>query len=375
MNTKQLMVIQTYVDETMENNLKEYEEAMRLKMEIQAKFDGQENKPSNFQYLKVQALNPIATGIQALLDKNNERNQPVATMAYTQSIRAKADDDVKTLNFKANNAQRKYEALEQEQKRVRPSLAKKISRYINYPITISFALAEFLMTWTLAAVTSSSLIQSLAISLIVALISGFGIYVSAGFIRKANSKKETIKRYLLVLSIAAIVCIGLGSWRAVMNGEINDANAQLSGTTTIVSTTSASPIFYAILSFIAFIVCLALEIKFYQTEADKRKQREGDFKEREVKETKAEWLAYEEAKKQILAETTEVSGIALHRHEYGKAFEQRLITLADELRSYYESTNLNFRKDGQCPTFFGEATDWQFKLYFIKFFNNENQQS
>jgi len=88
-----------------------------------------------------------------------------------------------------------------------------------------------------------------------ALATGWGLHLGADFIQKGTTKEIKQKRHIFIISIAFLVSVALGVWRANTYTEITTVNSQLSLTETNSITDShfsAWP--FIVISFVTFLL-------------------------------------------------------------------------------------------------------------------------
>ena len=136
-----------------------------------------------------------------------------------------------------------------------------------------------------------------------------------------------------------------------------------------------SPWPFVTISFIAFIVALAFEIRAWISDEEKKRIKQYEDKCSEVEKAEQEYKTLKREIESINEEVTAECGLAMQKHEYACGNEKRLVSLAHQVISVYESTNADCRKDRQCPQFFGQKPDFRFTFYFNKIFNTKLQSN
>ena len=251
-----------------------------------------------------------------------------------------------------------------------------ISAHLKIIIPVIFGGSETVLLFNLLQSTSVSTGLAIFLSLVTGVVTGFAVHFSANFIRKAISKLEERKRLTLIIAIAFITAVILGIWRATVHSDVENINSAIAMDHQTVSNVGIVAVLpYILISFFAFVTALSFELRYWISEEQKKKQDEYIDKAKEVKATQRQLDALEKEKNGIVAESHNVAALVILKQEYATATEYRLLTLADELHHYYESVNLDHRQDGQCPDFFGKPVNWEFNLYFSKFFNTQNRNA
>lgn len=372
MQKNQITIFKSYMDEEQEIKFQAFMENEKLSLEIKGEHHGLELKPLSGQHHNIETIAHIKDSIQAFADSNYARHQPVANMSTIQAIRKKATEQTKVISNKTNDLEIKIAGWKQEKKKYFEVVSNKKFLWILFCIPIILGTTEGLSFYSLLSTASVSFFTAISLSLMITVVSAVSVYLSASYITKAQTKQGKTYRYMMVCVVALIVASCISLWRANLSSTVAKTNVELSNGN-INDIPIFSPYLFALFSFLAFFVAVAFEVKYYRTEVLKQKELEFDMKGKEAQAMQKELEQLLKQRKEIEAETAQASESALHQFEYAKSFEQRLISSANQLLSHYECTNLRFRNDDSCPLFFGQKTDWQFKLYFTTFLTNQNK--
>jgi hypothetical protein len=194
----------------------------------------------------------------------------------------------------------------------------------------------------------------------------------AGYIQKAKTRIQFIKRFCICVIPALIGFYTLGHLRA--NGYNTAAQMNLDVHQQVTIQTGVSAIGITILSFLLFLAGLIFSIWFCKTEQEKEHEFEYDKACDELKKCRKEMQEMRSAIEKTKGVAQEQSAGALNRYEYALAIENRLKSLAKQVTQEYILKNLNYRTDGIMPAFFANPPAYQFTTFFdnVKTSNNEN---
>lgn len=364
-------LLQSFSDPVFEDFFKTMESEQLGMSSIQARQDGLLNKPIDHRTYLISVVTPVKTVIQKGLDYNHAITQPATNIAIGQNLRAKALEDVSVKEKEKNAKEKIFLVAKGEEKQLKAGLRNRLSSKLRIIIPAAFGFCEFVLTYNLLESASFPVIAKFFLSAVIGLCTAFGIHLSANYICKAKTRLEQRKRFFIVTSLALAVAIGLGVWRANLYGDAIGINSQIDlNQTAFVE--HFSPLPFIIVNFVAFLVGLLFELNFWQTDEEKWLLKLYEEKAQEVKKIEQEFIGLKNEIDDIKLNSTSDTALVIRRQEYGQANEQRLLSLAQQVVNNYESVNLEFRKDGECPTFFGQHINNDFRLYFSQFFNSQN---
>ena len=375
---QQLTTVQSYIDPEFEAYYDKLEKEQLSAMGIQAKQDGLANKPATLHHHKIQVIEPIKSTIQKAIEFNRSRYQPISHMAIAQSQRAQSSENITVKEKEKNAKEKEVLQLKDRQKELKATLCNGLSSKMRLIIPAAFAISEGIVVLNLLQGASFPFLVTFFLAIAIALAAGFGLHLGAHFIRKATTKIGARIRYAIVLSLAFLVAFALGVWRAHLYGDTVTINSQIdlnnvTGPAGPAAPTTYSPWPFILITFISFLVALAFEIKYWQTDDEKKKQKAYEDLSKECRKAEKEYKDMVEEINTLNAASTMNSGTVIRKQEYACSNEERLLTLAQVILSHYEGTNVEYRKDGSCPEFFGESITSDFKLYFSDIFNNLKQ--
>jgi len=323
---------------------------------------------------RISVIRPLKALVQKVIDLNYSHNQSFSDMAVAQSLRTIASDKATALEREKNEREKKLVPLRNELKYLKESCKRGISTMLRIIIPALFGTCEGFLVLNMLLGSSLPFLVAFFLALLTALVAGFGVHVGANFICKATTLHARKIRFVTVLVIAFFVASALGVWRAQSYSAASNINAEIDLRQSLGTPANFSPWPFILISFISFVVALAFEIKYWLT--DKEKAQLKKYEEKAV-ELRKEEEAQEIMKlkiEAIKANSNVDSASVMRRQEYACTNEERLLSLAQHTLSRYESINIEFRKDNQCPEFFGEPVDFGFKLHFTSLFNSIKQK-
>ncbi|MGC4100870.1 hypothetical protein [Ferruginibacter sp.] len=373
METKLLKHQQVFVNPEFEAFFKKLEREQLDLAGIAGRQDGLANKPTSARHYNIQVVSSIKAAIQKAIDFNYSLFKPVSAIAITKEMRTTEAENILLLEKDKNAKEKKLLSLKSEQAELRGSI-NYIAAKLKIIIPALFGLAEGILVYTILQSAGFPLIVRFFLSFVIGLTGTYGVNLGANFISKAVNKKSWKKRFAVVITLAFAVAAGLGVWRAGLYSGSVTINSQIDLTSSGNQTTSFSSLPFILISFISFLVALAFELKHWQT--DEQKARIKLYKEKVAEGKKIELESHVINNKIKIAKenVSAASGEALVIQEYAYSNECRLITLAQQIQNYYESSNIEHRLDNTCPPFFGESISKEFKLYFNNLFTHLKQK-
>jgi ABC-type multidrug transport system fused ATPase/permease subunit len=374
MNTTTSIQLQSsYSDPEFEATYENAEKEL-MAFDVDAKQGGLLNQPTTQKQYKIRVITPIKALIQKVIDFNYSRNQLFSDMAVAQSLRTTASDKASVLEREKNEKERNLVPLRNEQKSLKESCKRGLSTMLRIIIPALFGTCEGVLVFNMLLGSSLPFIVSFFLALLTALVAGFGLHLGANFICKAKDLQVKRIRYAIVLTISFFVACALGVWRAKSYSDASNISSQIDVNQPAGEPAHFSPWPFILISFISFVVALAFEIKYWLTDKEKRQLKKYEEKTAEVKKEEQAVEMMKLKIEAIRANSNSDSASVIRRQEYACTNEERLLSLAQHTVSRYESTNVEFRKDNQCPEFFGEPVDFRFKLYFTPLFNSIKQK-
>jgi hypothetical protein len=340
--------------------------------EMMGQQDGQVNKPTSPRHYNIQQVSSIKAVIQKALDYNYSLFKPVSTIAVTKELRNTGTENILLLEKEKNAKEKKLLFLKHEQINVRGAF-NFLSSKLRIIIPALFGISEGVLVFSILQTASFPGVVKFFLSIVIALASAFGLNLGANYICKATNTKVKKERFAIVIAIAFAVAAGLGIWRAGLYEASANINSQIDLSSHPADATFSS-LPFILISFISFIVALSFEIKHWLNDEQKAKLKKYEQLMTESKEIGLERENIVKEIKDIKAAVSTASGDVLRQQEYALANEYRLISLAQQIKNHYESTNIENRSDNSCPAFFGESITCDFKLYFADIFNNVKQK-
>lgn len=371
---QQLTTTESYVDPIFEDYFKKLEREQLSAISIQAKQDGLMNKPTSVRHHTTQTITPLKSVIQKALDFNYSRHQPISDLAIAQQQRTIASDGIGIKEKQKNAIEKIVLQLKEECCCLKDNLNCTISPRLRNLIPVSFGISEGVLVFNILQSAAFPALLTFFLAIVIALASAVGLHLGANFIRKALTKAAIIKRYVIVLSLAFVVALMLGVWRANLYTDTVNINSQIDLNSSASAATSFSPWPFVLISIISFIVALAFEIKYWQSDEEKKNQKKYEDKSKELKNAEREYKDINKEIDTLKSTSSSESGCTIRKQEYACSNENRLRTLAQQLINHYEGINVEYRPDGDCPAFFGELINTDFKLYFSDIFNKLNQR-
>lgn len=372
MNLTRSTIHEPYSDSEFENYFVSLEKEQLLLAEINAKHDGSLGDPSTQRHYFIRIITPLKNIIQKAIDFNYGKFQPVSNVARIQDLRTTAGSKIFELTKEKNDKDTKRRLLKNEQKGLKAKLNSSISSKLRRIIPAVFGICEGYIVYNMLQNTKLPTIVSFFWGLLTALVTAFGLFLSANFICKAKTIFQKRIRIAIVLAAAFGVALSLGVWRANTYNEISSFHSRIDLNQATENSSSFSPWPFVMLSFVSFLVALAFEIKFWISDEERKRLRLYEEKSDEVKKADQEYNTIQKEIDSISKNMASDSGLAMEKYEYASGNEKRLITLAHQVVSIYEATNVNFRKDNICPEFFGNRIGFGFTLYFTGIFNVKN---
>lgn len=367
--SKSTSILESYSDPHLETYFENLENDLSV-FDVKAKQDGPENIPSILKQHSIGVIIPIKSVIQKAIDFNYSRNQMYSDIAVVQGLRTTASEKAFTLEKEKNEKEKKLVPLKNEQKGLKEKCKYLISSTLKIFIPALFGICEGVLTYKMVLTNSLSVIVAFFLALLTALIAAFGLHFGANFICKAKTVHLKRIRYLIVLSIAFVFASALGFWRASSFSNSSDINSQIDLHQQTSSSANASLWPFVIISFASFLVALCFEIKYWLSDEEKKQLKKYEEKSAEVKKEELAVKALNREIEDIKANSNFDSASIMRKQEYACGNEYRLVSLAQQVVSRYESINADFRKDNQCPAFFGDQINFDFKLYFTQLFNS-----
>jgi hypothetical protein len=349
----------TYTDPELESSYAFFEQEQMTKAEINGKHDGKNHQPSDARRYKVQTISSLRSAVQSLIDVNHLKHQFLCDVGYAQTIRKDTEKVLNVLRNESKATELKLANVKNEEQQLKCDGDYGWSTKMQRGILLAFALVEGALTYLVLKNISSSFVLNILLSLTIMFVAGTGLNVGANHIATAATPYNRRVRYAVVLSVGLLFSIVIGYSRGNLNNQAL-AMETLIAMDTPAPRSNALP--FMLISFVAFWVALALELKHWRSPADKAKIKAYKDKQREVaqyeKEVQKIQVDIAEANRQLTMKTD----LVLRRQIYARDFEMRLISLAQKLVDTYESANVEFRHE--CPKFFGEKVDFEFSLHY-----------
>lgn len=361
-----------YTDPELELRFEEVKHDLLTTAEIDGKHDGKINQPTALRQYKVQTIAPMSSSIQAVIELNHSKHQLICDVGYVQKIRKDADEQVKALQNEEKAIEGVIQKKKEEVERLRCDEPNPLKTWLYYGVLIALVAVEGGLTYLVVQQMANSVFVNILLSLAVVLITGIGLHASARYINAADTAKKRKWRYALVLGAALLFAIVLGVARTSVNNDAATLNSQIAMEAPSAANSALS---YVAISFMAFWVALALELRYGKRPEDEMKQKAFEEKRKELAALTAEAQRIGIQINEINHEVTHKCDWILRRQVYARDFETRLMALGQQAVDKYESTNLDFRTDRQCPEFFGEPIDFGFKTYFQHILNPSKQHA
>ena len=362
-----LTILSLYVDPVFEDYYDKLQRDQLTIAEEQAKTDGASNKPTNYHQYFISLIAPLKSAIQLGLDFNHGRNSPISNLAVGKNNHEAAMKQITFLE-KERDAKRKVVSIGKNQLEDLKPRWSYLPKKLRYLIPTLFGVIEGILIFNVLQQTSLPILLSIFIAFATSVVTGFALDVAGSWISRAIRKMQRRIRLAIVLSLAFGFACAIGIWRAATYNEIASANNQFDANSTLGPSASLPAWPFVIVSFISFLVALAFELRYWQTEKQKAAIENYEAKAKEIQELQHEHNNLKGLIQKAQSEVTIQSGTIIQQQEYAKANENRLISLAHHVMSHYERINTEYRADNQCPEFFGQKTDLGFTLYFNTLF-------
>lgn len=359
-----------YSDPELEAVYEQLDREQLIKAEVGGKHDGKINQPNDIHTYKVQTIGPLRSAVQSVIDLSHAKHQLVCDVGYVQKIREDADAKVKEIQNEEKQKAMQLAKARKEEKALHHTSKKGWSEYMRYSILAAFALVEGSLTFLVMKRQSTSALLNILLALAVMFIASLGLNVGAHYIASALTPRKRKFRYAIVVAAGLLFSLCLGYGRAQMNNEAAAMEAQISQDAPIQSS-SALP--FVFISFFGFLIALGLELRHTLSPEEKAKQKAWQEKHNEVVQLERELAQSQEEINSIESEVTHKTDWIFRRQVYARDYEIRLVSMAQKVVDKYESTDVDFRKDRQCPSFFGEKIDFQFQLYYQNLFPSQKQ--
>lgn len=359
-----------YTDQELEAVYEQLDLEQITKAEVGGKHDGKINQPNDPHTYKVQTISPLRSAVQSVIDLSHAKHQLVCDIGYVQKIREDGDDKVKEIQNEAKQKAMQLEKAKQEEKALQHTSKKGWSTHMRYFILAAFALVEGSLTFLVMKRQSTSALLNILLALVVMFIAGVGLNVGAHYIASAPTPRKRKLWYAIVVAAGLLFSLCLGYGRAQMNNEAAAMEAQISQDAPLQGS-SALP--FVFVSFFGFLIALGLELRHTLSPEEKAKQKAWQEKHNEVVRLERELAHSQEEINSIENEVTQKTDWIFRRQVYARDYEIRLVSMAQKVVDTYESTDVDFRKDRQCPFFFGEKIDFQFQLYYQNLFPSQKQ--
>src|SRR5882724_8407914 len=363
----------TYLDPEFEASYENLEKELSV-FEVDAKQCGLMSNPTTPKQYKIRVIKPIKALVQKVIDFNYSRNQMFSDMAVAQSLRSIASEKAFGLEKEKNEKEKKLVSLKNEQTSLKKNCKSDISTILRIIIPALFGCCEGFLVFNMLLGSSLPLIVAFFLAFLIALVAGFGLHLGANFICKEKTLFVKRTRFAIVLTISFLVAYALGVWRAHSYSDASNVNSQIDLLQSISPSANFSPWPFVLISFISFVVALAFEIKYWLSDDEKKQLKKYEGKTIEVRKEEQAVRMLKREIEAIKLNSNCDSASVMRRQEYACCNEDRLLSLAQHIVSRYESINVEFRKDNQCPEFFGETIDFCFKLYFTPLFNSIKQK-
>jgi hypothetical protein len=371
--SKSIQLQSSYSDPEFEATYQDLEKELAVYY-VDAKQSGLMSSPTTFKQHLIRVITPIKSTVQKVLDLNYSRNQMLSEMAIVQSLRSTASDKAFGLEKEKNENEKNLVPLRNELMTLEGKCKRGLSTLLRIIIPAAFGICEGILVYSMLSGSSLPFLVAFFLALLSALVAGFGLHLGANYICKATTLQIKKMRTAIVLIIAFLVAYALGIWRARSYSDASEINSQIDLHQPASHSADFSPWPFVLISFISFVVALAFELKYWLSDEERKQLRLYEEKKAEVrKEEQAVQLLKTEIESVKVASTSDSASV-MRRQEYACTNEERLLSLAQYTLSRYESINVEFRKDNQCPDFFGEPIDFGFKLYFVPLFNTIKQK-
>lgn len=369
MNTS-LFTTTTYFNESLEEKLEDLKTTQSLRLGMIAKEHGLENKPTTKHFMEIHVIYPIVSSIQEILDTNNKIHHPISSRAEGSALRTDGHEKLTTLKVRLRNAEHEQSLRNQERQMLKRDIKDGFFNEIRLIVSFLFGCTEFFLALSIFQSANINPFYGLLMSGTIGFASGWGVYLGADYIKKEQQYQRRQLKHRFVLFIGLCTCIALGSWRYFLYQEVIQINGQIALIESpVINSGALTAAPYMLVSFILFLVSLSFEMRYWVSEEQRRKYiayKEKDIEVKKAKKTIENLIKeIDTLSLKISSSTTQI----IKEQEYAFGFEQRILGLADFLLHHYQSTNIGYRQDSSCPSFFGEKYNWKFRLYFDQLFS------
>ncbi|MBS1511060.1 MAG: hypothetical protein JST86_09475 [Bacteroidetes bacterium] len=370
MNSKSLTE-STFINPEFEQLFKKMQDDEIITAEITGKQDGRLNKPQSRQHYNVQFRTHIRSTIQKALDYNFSIYRPNSSVAAVKELRSAAEKKLAESEKKINAVEKTILFLKRDLTNLSINW---FVAFVKVFTPILIGLSEGGLLLTLMSSGGYGMLMKFSLSLLIALCTAIGLHTGAGYIMEAQSPQDRKKRTVIVLSIAGVVAMALGVWRALITTETATINGLVNLNHSGNNQSFAMTVFpFIAVSFVSFLAGLALEQKFAVNKQEQERIKKYREKKTELAEAEKEYKALIKEKKDTEDHVREESANVLSQQESAHANECRLLSLAEQIRSTYEAANVEHRPDNICPDYFGESMQQEFTLHFNHLFPNQNK--
>ncbi|MFN8250264.1 MAG: hypothetical protein U0V75_00175 [Ferruginibacter sp.] len=347
------------------------QEEETINAEISGRQDGLLNKPQSRRHYQIQFRSYINSAIQKAMDFNYSIFKPNSSMATIKELRATAEKLIAELIKKINTVEKEILFRKSDVANLKVNLTTAVLKVI---IPVMFGLAEGCLLFTVLSNGGYGLLMITALSFLIALCTGIGLHIGGLYITDAPTAAVKRIRRAIVLSIALIVAVALGMWRALITTETVAISNQVSLQNSSSQSFAMTMFPFIAISFTSFLVGLALEQRFALSKEERKRIKKYREKKAELSVAVKEYEGLTNEKKTIEDKVQEESAHVISQQETAHANELKLLSLAELIRSKYEAANVEHRPDNDCPDFFGQSLQHEFTLYFDHLFQQQNKQ-
>jgi hypothetical protein len=175
----------------------ELEKELMLFAEVQGKQNGIDNKPVTEREFKAQFLNKVESKIQDAIDENQRENLPVSGMVVAQTKQKEATEIINPLQSDLNDKGLEHRTLEERIKEFTPDLRKRRTRQLIYAGLVIISITEGFFAFGALRRIPMSFIPALINSAAIAAAIGIATHTLSGYIAKAKTRLEYLKRFLI----------------------------------------------------------------------------------------------------------------------------------------------------------------------------------
>jgi hypothetical protein len=358
----QLQTITQTVHQADHHRYQKLENELMAFAHMEGKQQGLVNKPATLADFKATVLNSIQTRIQEEIYHNAKENTPISGMVMANTIQREAKGKIIPLQSMSKDLEHEKQVCEGTKKQCTPNIPLWRLRKIVYCAAGLIAITEGFLAYEALRIAGLARIPSIATATGIAIAIACGTHYMARYIKHAQTRKQLLLRYALVLIPAFIGFWALGTMRA--DGYTTTSQMSLAVGEQAIPHAGISGLTLAIISFLLFLVGLLFSVRFAKSKEEENVDTVYDTACQQENECDKKMAKNKQAIQQIQDDANKKSEEALMRYEYVTANENKLKSCGTKAVNEFITTCLRYKTDSITPEFFANPPQLQYKTFF-----------